>query len=153
LKVVVGSVNAALVVSYLEMSYHSPPPDLGRRYGLPVTVEFARMVDELAMDRRTLGLALLCVSTWWESEIRRIGAVRAGREFLNLKHSRFPRMKLYSIVAAREWKSLRTLTLRRNWPLLTKTLADANITNICATPGQSPLSHALPRQEIEKFAA
>jgi len=153
LKLVVGSVNAALVVSYLEMRYPSPPPEPGRRYGVPVTVDFARMADELAIDRRTCGLALLCISTWYASEIQRIGAVRAGREFLSLKHSRWPKMKLYSLVAAREWKSLRTLTLRKNWPLLTKTLADAGITSLCATPSLSALSPALQRHNLEKFAA
>jgi hypothetical protein len=153
LKLAVGSVTAALAISYLEMRYPSPPPEPGRRYGVPVTVDFARMADELAMDRRTCGLALLCISTWYASEIQRIGAVRTGREFLSLKHSRWPKMKLYSLVAAREWKSLRTLTLRKNWPLLTKTLADAGITSLCAMPSPSVLSPALRRQELEKFAA
>jgi hypothetical protein len=153
LKLAVGSVNAALVVTYLEMRHPSPAPEPGRRYGLPVTVDFARMADELAVDRRTLGLAFMCISTWYGSEVQRIGAVRAGREFLNLKHSRFPRHKLYSIVAAREWKSLRALTLRRNWPLLTKTLEDAGITSICAVPGPSPLPRALPCQDLEKYSA
>jgi hypothetical protein len=78
--------------------------------------------------------------------------VRAGREFLNLKHSRWPRVKLYSIVAARNWRSLRTLTLRRNWPLLTKTLADAGITSLCAVPDPPPLPHPLPRQDLEKYS-
>jgi hypothetical protein len=148
----VGSVNAALVVTYLEMRNPSPSPEPGRRYGLPVTVNFARMADELAVDRRTLGLAFMCISTWYGSEMQRIGAVRAGREFVNQKHSRFPRLKLYSIVAEREWKSLRTLTLRRNTPLLTKTLADAGITSLCAVPAPLPLQRVLPRQDLEKYA-
>ncbi len=61
LKRIVGSVNAALVVTYLEMHYPSPPPEPPRRYGLPVEVNFARMADDLAVDRRTLGIALTCV--------------------------------------------------------------------------------------------
>jgi hypothetical protein len=153
LKGTVGSVNAALAVSFLETHYPSPPPELGRRYGLPVEVDFARMAEELAVDNRTLGLAFMCVSTWFESERQRLGSVRAGREFVNLKHSRFPRIKLYSIVAEREWKSLRTLTLRRNWPLLTKTLADCGITNICAVPSSSSVPRDLPRQDLDKLAA
>jgi hypothetical protein len=153
LKTAVGSVNAALVVTYLEMHYPSPPPEPGHRYGLPVTVDFARMADDLAVDRRTLGLALMCVCTWWETEVKRIGAVRAGREFLNLKHSRFPRLKLYSIVADREWKSLRMLTLRRNDPQIAKTLADAGITSICTAPGPSSAPRQLPRQDLQEFVA
>ena len=153
LKRVVGSVNAALVVTYLEMRYPSPPPERGRRYGLPVTVDFARMADELAVDRRTLGIAFICVSTWFETENVRLGAVRAGREFLNLKHSRFPRHKLYSVVAEREWKSLRTLTLRRNWPALTKTLAGSGIASLCAMPGPFPLPRVLPCQNLEKYGS
>jgi hypothetical protein len=65
----------------------------------------------------------------------------------------FPRVKLYSIVASREWKSLRTLTLRRNDPQLTKVLADANIASICVGPRLSPLPRALPRQDFENSAA
>jgi hypothetical protein len=41
LKLAVGSVNAALAVTYLETRHPSPPPEPGRRYGLPVTVDFA----------------------------------------------------------------------------------------------------------------
>jgi hypothetical protein len=151
IKVAVGSVTAALVVAYLEARYPSPPPEPRKHYGLPVTVDFARMADELAVDRRTLGLALLCVSTWWESEIRRVGAARNGREFVNHAHRRWPRLKLYSIVAEREWKSLETVALRRNWPLLTKTLADAGITSLCDVPSQSPLPPVLPCRDLEKF--
>jgi hypothetical protein len=153
LKIAVGSVTAALAVSYLEMRYPSPPPEPGRRYGLPVTVDFARMAEELAVDRRTLGLALLCVSTWWESEIRRVAAARYGREFVNHSHRRWPRLKLYSIVADRKWKSLETVAVRRNWPVLTKTLSDAGITSLCAMSSPSVLSPALRRQELEKLAA
>jgi hypothetical protein len=109
------------------------------------------MADDLAVDSRTLGLAFMCVSTWFKTEIQRLGAVRAGREFLNLKHSRFSRFKLYSIVATREWKSLRTLTMRRNWPLLTKTLADAGITSLCGILCPSPLPPVFPCQDLEKF--
>ena len=61
LKSAVGSVNAVLVVTYLEMKYPSPLPEPPRRYGLPVDVNFAQMADDLAIDRRTLGLAFLCV--------------------------------------------------------------------------------------------
>jgi len=151
LKQAVGSANAALVVAYLEMRYPSPAPESGRRYGLPVTVDFMRMADELAIDRRTLGLALLCVSTWYGTQIKRVSAVRAGREFVNLQHSRFPRLKLYSIVAAREWKSLRALTLRRNWPQLAKTLAECGLTSSYATPCPSSKLPLLPCQDLEKL--
>jgi hypothetical protein len=108
------------------------------------------MADELAVNRRTLGLALMCVCTWWETEVKRIGAVRAGREFLNLKHSRFPRIKLYSLVAAREWKSLRTLTLRRNDPQLMRVLTGAGVASICAAPSISPISRVVPCQDFDK---
>jgi hypothetical protein len=66
-------------VTYLEMKYPSPLPEPPRRYGLPVGVNFAQMADDLAVDRRTLGLAFLCVSTWFRTENERLGAVRAGR--------------------------------------------------------------------------
>ncbi len=77
LKRIVGSVNAALVVTYLEMHYPSPPPEPPRRYGLPVEVDFARMADDLAVDRRTLGIALLCVSRGWKRNCS--GLVRCAR--------------------------------------------------------------------------
>jgi hypothetical protein len=51
LKGAVGSVNAALVVTYLEMKYPSPLPEPPHRYGLPVDVNFAQMAEELAFDR------------------------------------------------------------------------------------------------------
>ena len=111
LKQAVRSVNAALVVTYLEMKYPSPLPEPPRRYGLPVEVNFAQMAENLAVDRRTLGLAFWCVSAWFRTEKERLGAVRARREFLHQKHSRFPKLKLYSIVADREWRALQTLTL------------------------------------------
>jgi hypothetical protein len=146
-------VNAALVITYLEMHHPSPPPESGRRYGLPVEVNFARMADELAVDRRTLGIALLCVSTWFEDERVRLGAVRAGREFLNLKHSRFAKLKLYSIVAPRAWRSLETLTLRRNWPQLTRTLEECRVTpNVSHETPCGKTAAVLPRL-IEHFAA
>jgi hypothetical protein len=104
------------------------------------------MADDLAVDRRTLGLAFMCISTWYECEIKRLGAVRAGREFLNLKHSRFPKLKLYSIVAGREWRALQTLTLRRNWPLLDKTLADCGVAHQIEP-------HRLPRRDYAEFSS
>jgi hypothetical protein len=146
LKSAVGSVSAALVVTYLEMKYASPAPEPGRRYGLPVDVNFAQMADVLAIDRRTLGLAFLCVSTWFRTEKERLGAVRAGREFLNQKHSRFPKLKLYSIVADREWRALQTLTLRRNWPMLDKTLAECGVAHQIEP-------HRLPRRDYAEIAA
>jgi hypothetical protein len=146
LKDAVGSVNAALVVTYLELKYPSPLPEPPRRYGLPVEVDFAGMADDLAIDRRTLGIALLCVCTWFRGEKERIGAVRAGREFLNRKHSKFPALKHYSIVAAREWRALETLTIRRNWPLLEKTLAECGVAHHIEP-------HRLPRREYAEIAA
>jgi hypothetical protein len=142
----VGSVNAALVVTYLEMKYPSPLPEPPRRYGLPSGVNFAQMADDLAIDRRTLGLAFLCVSTWFSTEKERLGAVRAGREFLDQKHSRFPKLKLYSIVANREWRGLQTLTLRRNWPMLTKTLTECGVMHYVEP-------HRLPRRDYAEIAA
>ena len=144
LKSAVGSVSAALVVTYLEMKYPSPLPEPPRRYGLPVEVNFAQMADDLAVDRRTLGLAFLCVSTWFRTEKERLGAVRAGREFLHQKHSRFPKLKLYSIVADREWRALRTLTLRRNWPMLEKTLAECGVAHHVEP-------HRLPRRDYAEI--
>jgi hypothetical protein len=146
LKTAVSSVSAALVMTYLEMKYPSPLPELPRRYGLPVDVNFAQMANDLAIDRRTLGLAFLCVSTWFRTEKERLGAVCAGREFLNQKHSRFPKLKLYSIVADREWRALQTLTLRRNWPMLEKTLAECGVTHQIEP-------HRLPRRDYAEVAA
>jgi hypothetical protein len=113
---------------------------------LPVEVNFTQMADDLAIDRRTLGLAFLCVSTWFRTEKERLGAVRAGREFLNQKHSRFPKLKLYSIVADREWRALQTLTLRRNWPMLDKTLAECGVAHHIEP-------HRLPRREYSEIDA
>jgi hypothetical protein len=113
---------------------------------LPVEVNFTQMADDLAIDRRTLGLAFLCVSTWFRTEKERLGAVRAGREFLNQKHSRFPKLKLYSIVADREWRALQTLTLRRNWPMLDKTLAECGVAHHVEP-------HRLPRRDYAEIDA
>ena len=72
--------------------------------------------------------------------------MRAGREFLNQKHSRFPKLKLYSIVADREWRALTTLTLRRNWPMLEKTLAECGVAHQIEP-------HRLPRRDYAEIGA
>ena len=79
LKGIVGSVNAALVVTYLEMHYPSPPPEPPRRYGLPVSVDFTRMAADLAIDRRTLGIALLGVCTWFEGNCSTLAPFALGK--------------------------------------------------------------------------
>jgi hypothetical protein len=72
--------------------------------------------------------------------------VRAVREFLNRKHPKFPALKLYSIVAGREWRALETLTIRRNWPLLGKTLAECGVAHYLE-------AHRLPRRDYAELSA
>ncbi len=83
--------------------------------------------------------------------------MRAGQEFLNRKHSRWPRLKLYSIVGPKHWRSLSTIALRRNWPQLTSTLEECRV-NINAPMHQlwntnvPQGASALPRLDLSRFA-
>jgi hypothetical protein len=51
-----------------------------------------------------------------------------------------------SIVADREWRALQTLTLRRNWPMLDKTLAACGVAHHIEP-------HRLPRRDYAEIAA
>ena len=99
-------------------------------------------------------MALLCVCTWFEGELQHVGAVRAGQEFLNRKHSRWPKRKLYSIVGPKHWRSRSTIALRRNWPQLTRTLEECRVSIDVprGTNGRVPVP-VLPRLDLAEYAS
>lgn len=136
LKLAYSSTFGALIVSYLETCFSSPQPEPGSRHGLPVDVDYGRMAQDLGTDRRTLGLALIAVGTWYETELKRLTAAKQGREFVCRSHSRHPARKLYSIVGPKSFLSSKTLAIRRNWPLLRETLATCGFTTGVTQPVQ-----------------
>jgi hypothetical protein len=124
------SVTSALVLTYLEI-YNPPSQDAsGALLSAPVTLHLDKISQDLQISRRTLFTTLCVLAARWKSEEARARAARAGREFLNSEHSRYGKIKHYSITGAIGYIPHTIVQLRRNFPLLSYTLKTAGITSL-----------------------
>ncbi|MDE2101020.1 MAG: hypothetical protein KGL39_27485 [Patescibacteria group bacterium] len=117
LKKLVPNVTSAILVAYFEMRFPAPQDALTRIASLPVTVPLDTVADALQISRRTLGQALCAICRVFPSEDRRSGAARVAREFLMPNHTRFGKIKLYSMICSGYITRVRTIILRRNLPM------------------------------------
>jgi len=127
---VLGGATLALVVTYLEI-HHPPPNDATRTpagpSSAPVFVGCDQICEAIGVNRRTLHIALYRMCVWWRNEEARSAALRSGREFLNADHSKFGKVKPYSIVGSRQFTNPQTLTFRRNYGRINQILTQAHI--------------------------
>jgi hypothetical protein len=133
-----GGVTISLVVCYLEIHHRASTPDPEACRGVrnaPIHLDCDQACEDLGISRRTLHICLCCVSTWWKTEEERSRAARAGREFMNPIHSRYGRMKVYSVTGSKTWRPGTIIQLRRNVTHLKNLLQNAGI-GILADPVQ-----------------
>lgn len=121
------SVIACLLVSYLEIHHPAPEDASGRVSSLPVIIDLDQISRDLHFSRRTLRLNFCQIAVWVRSEAERSRAARAGREFLKPSHTRYGKIKLYSLVGRNSDSAGIRLQLRRNKPYLDSILEAAGI--------------------------
>jgi hypothetical protein len=128
-----SGVTISLVVCYLEIHHPAPEPDLQSFTGHqnpPIFLDCDQACEDLGVSRRTLHVSLCCLSTWWSSELERQRAARASREFLNPDHSRYGRLKFYSVTGSKTLRPGTVIQIRRNYGHLAKLLQDAGIATL-----------------------
>jgi hypothetical protein len=128
LKLVLKSVTAALVLTYLEIHHPAPERPPGARpsmSSLPITLSIDDAAAALCITRRTLYVSLSVLSARWKTEESRAGAARANREFRVPQHSVYDPNKPYSLTGSLTHDSGTTYQLRRNLPHITRLLAQA----------------------------
>ena len=124
----------ALVLTYLEIHHpaqQEPKSGNSALKDAPLIIDCDIVCDALGVSRRTLHIAFSCLGCWWSTEDDRGRAARAGREFLNPKHSLGPSghdpVKIYSVTGSKAWQTHRSLAVRRNYSKLASILAQARI--------------------------
>lgn len=115
----------ALVLTYLEIHHpaqQEPKSGNSALKDAPLIIDCDIVCDALGVSRRTLHIAFSCLGCWWSTEDDRGRAARAGREFLNPKHSLGPSghdpVKIYSFTGSRAYAFPRKLAMRRNYSKL-----------------------------------
>lgn len=117
------SLNATLLLTYLEIHYPAPQDDPEAS----VTIDADTITRDLQTARRTLLVSLSILSVFWRGEEARARGARANREFLQPDHSRHGTTKPYSITGPKTWKLPGTAwTLRRNTLYLRHILQQAS---------------------------
>ena len=126
--------TASLLLTYLEIHHPAPRDTSNQRYqrvtSLPVTLNLDAVAADLQVSRRTLCVSLSVLCTWWPTEMARLRAARACREFLNPDHTRYGRWKFYSATGSKTWRPGTIIQLRRNFASLTNLLRDAGIATL-----------------------
>src|SRR5271163_2928679 len=126
----IHGVTASLVLTYLEIHHPAPRDSNGTILTTPVTLNLDAVAADLQVSRRTLNVSLSVLCTWWPTEIARLRAARACREFLNPDHSRYGRWKFYSATGPKTWRPGTVIQLRRNFGHLSRLLQDAGIATL-----------------------
>jgi hypothetical protein len=128
-----GGATLALVVTYLEI-HHPTPNDTSEaptgRSNAPIFVSCDAMCLALGVNRRTLMIALYNLCTWWRSDQERSAASRSGREFLNPEHTRYGKVKPYSIVGRKSFTLPQSFHFYRNPPRLYQILTQSALDSI-----------------------
>jgi hypothetical protein len=124
-----GTIIGAILVSYLE-KYHPAPQDTSpqrfqRVSSLPIRLSDERIMADLHIARKTLVVILSEIAVWYPSESRRSRAHGASREFIEPRHSRFRKIKLYSAVGIRQHTLPFAFDLRRNILLVDQAMKNA----------------------------
>jgi hypothetical protein len=143
---VLGSVTMAAIVAYLEIHHPHPGNDSQASTGrssAPFSIRADTLCEAIGVNRRTLQIALSCIAVWWRAEELRAGAARSGREFLNSAHTRYGKVKLYSVVGSKSHKCDQTLTFRRNYGRINQALTQAGIERWPETMQQVLITHSL----------
>ena len=112
-----GGPTISIVFVYLEIHHPAPAPDLEATEGRknpPVYVDCDAACEDLGVSRRTLHVALARLCAWWKSEEARSAAARSSREFFAPDHSRYGKIKPYSLVGSRYQLANQTFAIRRN---------------------------------------
>jgi hypothetical protein len=134
LKLKLGAILPALVVTYLETTHPAPWDESAKLVSMPVSVDFDLMARNLAVSRRTLGLAYTQIGRWFPDELKRASARRSGREFLAHEHTRYRSVKWYSVVGAKRFcvphRTIGLVTIRRNVPVVAQLLRECGLEDI-----------------------
>jgi hypothetical protein len=145
-----GTAFATVMLIYLETHYPAPQDSSHQKFqrvtSLPVRLDSERMCAELQVARRTLVLTLSILSTWFSGEAQRSRAHGASREFIKQNDERFRKDKFYSLTGPRNYRYPQTWILRRNIPLISATLRNANILNAITC---APLTTANVQSNID----
>ncbi len=130
----IHGVTASLLLTYLEIHHPAPRDTSNQRYqrvtSLPVTLNLDAVAADLQVSRRTLCVSLSVLCTWWPTEMARLRAARACREFLNPDHTHYGQWKPYSATGSKTWRPGTIIQLRRNFRHLSMLLQDAGIATL-----------------------
>jgi hypothetical protein len=142
-----GPTNA-MVLTYLEMLHPAPQDANGDPTNEPVTIDCDQACEDIQVSRRTLHVALRCLSTWFLTEHMRSRAERAGRAFINEFHSLYPNIKAYSVVGPKVSSQPHVrLSLKRNVPRLNALFQIAGVAFL-QSPSALTLSINIPAPVI-----